>query len=213
MKTNGYRILISAAILVGMSCSGALADLWFSEDFESDLSAWTGKSGAAHNGVIVADPLNSDNRVLTFTAVNSHGDIFTLDSFSLIPGQKYTVSFDFLGLVTQASGGSGGFAGLSEGLPGSHMWYYGTNTTSGAAPVLVDDRQWHHYEYEFTSPVKDFDAFHLMFEDFWSGSSGGIAGDAYFDNITLRVVPLPGAALLGALGLGLAGWRLRRRPV
>jgi hypothetical protein len=209
MRSNRPRILISAAILVGTLCQGAVADLYFYEDFESDLSAWTGKSGGVHHGVITTDPLNGGNQVLTFTEPSGFGDLFTQDAFDLPPGSTYRLSFDYLGLVNQEPGGSGGFAGLSAGLPGEHLWYYGTNTTSGAASVLVDDGHWHHYAYDFTAPTAVGNSVHLMFEDFYSGL-GGAAGDAYFDNIAFQI-PLPGAILLGILGLGTAGWRLRCR--
>ena len=209
MKMVTPRILISAAFVVGMFCSGAMAEMWFYEDFESDLSAWTGKDGGAHHGIIVADPMNPGNQVLTFTELNGYGDIFTRDTFSHLPERTYQLSFDYLGLVNQVPGGSGGFAGLSESLPGEHVWYYGTNTTSGAAAVMIDDGQWHHYDYDFTVPTTWGDSFHLMFEDFRYALPGGTAGDAYFDNISLHT-PLPGAVLLGVLGLGTATWRLRR---
>jgi len=46
------------------------------------------------------------------------------------------------------------------------------------------------------------------------------AGTAYFDNIRFQdlsgspnVVPLPGAAILGFVGLSVAGWRLRRKAL
>ncbi len=39
------------------------------------------------------------------------------------------------------------------------------------------------------------------------------AGTAYFDDIKMNVVPLPGAAILGFAGLSFAGWRLRRAAV
>ena len=115
----------------------------FSEDFEGDLSAWTGQGGGggAHNGVIVADPLGG-----------------------------------------------------------------GTSAANGAADVLVDDRAWDTYSYTFTAPSSVGSSVHLMFEDF--AGSGGVAGDAYFDNINPN--PVPGAVLLGLLGLSVAGIKLRK---
>ncbi len=38
-------------------------------------------------------------------------------------------------------------------------------------------------------------------------------GDYIAVNLSINPVPIPGAALLGALGLSVAGWRLRRRTV
>jgi hypothetical protein len=211
MKLKTYHILIGATVLIGALNSGAGADLLFQDDFESDLSAWTGKSGGGHNGVIVADPLDPDNHVLTFTKRNSYGDIFTAEVFTLIPGSTYTISFDYLGLPNDLPGGSGGFAGIADGDDDyNHMWYYSTLGVSNANPILIDDGAWRHYQYTFTAPValrysdSYSDCIRLMFEDFV-----GIPGDAYFDNIAFHA-PLPGALLLGGIGLGMAGWRIRR---
>jgi hypothetical protein len=202
MSARSCQILIAAAMLLGTFCSAACANLYFAEDFESDLSAWTGKDGGAHHGTIVEDPLNPGNHALTFTERNSYGDIFTVATLAFGSGMDVTISFDYLGLVSETLD-DGGFAGLSAGLPSEHMWYYGTNTTSHAAPVLVDDGQWHHYEYELTAPSAIGSGFHLMFEDYM-----GTGGDAFFDNIRVHA-PLPGAVLLGAIGMGIAGWRLK----
>jgi len=194
----------------------AEADIWFDEAFQGDLSEWVGKSGGGHHGIIVDDPatvpLSSGNRVLTFSALNSSGDIFATETgFALIPGYEYTVSFDYVGMLGQGAPADpdlGGYAGLSEGLADRHLWYYATGDASGASPVLVDDGQWRNYSYDFTAPISDWTSVHLMFEDF--SGSGGVAGDAYFDNIRLSVVPVPGAVLLGVLGLGAVGLRLRK---
>ncbi len=210
MTMTVKRTCLSMIVLVSLSSVGAFANPVFVDDFEGDLSLWTGKSGGVHHGVIVADPLNAGNNVLSFTALNSAGDIFTVAAFDLVAGQAYTVSFDYLGLPNQIPGGSGGFAGLSQGYPGTHMWYYGTNTTSGAAPILVDDGQWHTYTYGFTAPTTIGSSIHLMFEDF-RYSSASVAGDAFFDNVQITTVPVPGAMLLGCLGLGLTGYLRRRR--
>src|SRR2546427_9051552 len=67
----------------------------FFDDFESGLGQWTGKSGGAHHGVTVADPLASGHgNVLAFTALNQAGDIF---STALLSGSgPLMLSFDYL---------------------------------------------------------------------------------------------------------------------
>jgi hypothetical protein len=202
-KRDSWLIVVGA--IATLTCSTAFADMLFQDDFESDLSAWTGKTGDVHHGVIVDDPLNAGNHVLTFTQKNAYGDIFTTQAFDLVAGQEYIVSFDYLGFDGKTPGHSGGFAGLSSDYPGTHIWYYGTTSTSQANPILIGDGQWHHYDYTFTAPLKIGDSIHLMFEDFI-----GIGGDAYFDNIAFHA-PVPGALLLGSMGLSLAGWRLKKK--
>lgn len=210
MTKNIAKIWFSLIVLVGFLGAGAVANPLFIEDFESDLSLWTGKNNGVHNGVIVADPLNAGNHVLSFSATASGGDIFTIAAFDLVAGQQYTVSFDYLGLPSQIPGGAGGFAGLSQAYPGTHLWYYGTNSTSGAAPILVDDGQWHTYTYDFIAPSSIGGSIHLMFEDY-GYSAASVAGDALFDNVQISTIPVPGALLLGSIGLGLTGHLRRRR--
>ncbi len=191
-------------------------DAIFCEDFEDDLSAWQGKAGEDHHGAIVEDPLNSRNNVLTFTELNSSGDIFTTGAaFALDPSQLYEVSFKYLGMPGQGTPGDlGGYAGLSSGFPDSHMWYYGSGSASGALDILEDNGFWQEYSYEFSVPLSGVGSdLHLMFEDF--RYSGGVAGDVYFDDICLRnvTIPAPGAILLGGIGVSLVGWLRRRRAL
>jgi hypothetical protein len=47
--------------------------------------------------------------------------------------------------------------------------------------------------------------------DDYSGAGVHFAMDNFTFNEPVAAVPVPGAALLGAIGLSLAGWRLRRR--
>lgn len=204
--------LFFIALLCAFIAMPIRADIFFNEDFEGDLTAWVGQGGGAHYGQIITDPLNAGNNVLNFTAMGSSGDIFTATAFALSAGQSYSVSFDYLGVPGKGgvAGDLGGYAGLAAGFPDSFMWYYGTGTATGATDVLVDDGAWHRYTYNFTAPVSghlgDFSNVRLMFEDY--RGSGGVAGDAYFDNISL--VPAPGAVLLGMIGLGVAGLKLRK---
>ena len=208
------KCMPALAVVLVLSAA-ASADLFY-ESFEGDLSAWVGKDGVptAHHGAIVVDPLNAANKVLTFTETNWGGDIFATEAgFAVTPGQQYTISFKYLGDPLQGGtpGDLGGYAGICAGFPSStQKWYYGTSDVSGAAPVLVDDGQWHRYSYTFTA-YAGMNPVHLMFEDFYLAGYGlaDVAGDVYFDDI--RLVPIPGALLLGLMGLGAAGVRLRKR--
>lgn len=207
------KFILALVIVLGLA--GVAPANLFNENFQGDLSAWVGQGGvpSAHHGMIVSDPHDATNKVLTFTQTNLGGDIFTTAAgFTLASGQEYTVSFKYLGDPSQGGtiGDLGGYAGLSAGFPGSHLWYYGTNNVSGAQPVLVDDGQWHSYSYAFTAPLSIGNHIHLMFEDFYAPNYNLInkAGDVYFDDISL--VPVPGAVLLGILGLSVVGVKLRK---
>lgn len=171
----------------------------FVEDFESDLSNWTGKNQGTHHGEIVDDPLMPGNKVLKFVALNASGDIFTKDTFSSTNG-NFVLSFDYLGVN---SSDSGGFIGYSYGLPGEHHWLGGTHPVPNYdLQLLPDTGKWEHIEISFTAEGN----IHLMLEEF-RGSDWRV-GNAYFDNITLSAVPVPPSVWLLVSGLaGVAGWR------
>lgn len=189
----------------------------FMDDFESGLGAWTGKGFGPHNGITVADPLASGHgMVLTFTAVNAAGDIFT--SLGTFP-DGVTISFDYLGLVNPYP--AGGFLGISEGTPGDHYWLAGQPGYGGLFADLVDDGAWHHYDILIPAGGSPFPAdppFRLMIEDFQDSSP--FAGDAFFDNITVTSATVPdtgpGIVVIVATVLGLcvagAGRRMRGVP-
>ena len=170
----------------------------FQDDFESgSLSRWTAKAGQSHHGQIVADPLQPGNHVLTFTALNTAGDILTVRSFSLVGTQRLVLSFDYLGTQMPGSvpGELGGFIGIATSLDTAqpHFWIAGTdfsgiNTPPGIGTELIDDGTWHHYEIDLTDFVQTNGpaTFHLMVED-WA-DHGGVPGDAFFDNIRLTSV-------------------------
>lgn len=195
-------------MLVGLTLyfpKSALGATLFFEDFEADLSAWYGKNGGSHNGVIVNDPLSSDY-ALTFSALDAGGDIFTQDIF---PTGNYILSFDYLG--TCGDDDCGGFIGINYAVPGSGgLWLAGTTVGSGVNPypdILPDTGQWEHMSIAFSASQN----FHLMLEDF--SGSGGTYGDVYFDNILLAdasPIPEPSTIFLLASGLiGLVAYRKR----
>lgn len=205
--------LHALALVTAAVATPGFADVVFSENFESGLGAWTGKRGGSHNGAAVADPYDNSNTALAFTAMNAAGDIFTADQIRLDTARSYVLSFDFLGMTDRGMNpnvGTNAYVGISQGLPDGHKWLYSTQGTSGANAVLVDNSAWNHYEFALDVPTgwadeNGFAGFHLMLEDFYGG--GGVAGDAYFDNFSIRSVPTPFSAAL----LGLGGVVLTRR--
>ena len=162
----------------------------FFEDFETDLSKWTGKQGESSSGIIVDDPLEGD-RALSFTEFGNGGDIFSLEAFEH-PNAKYRLSFDYLAIPVEGSieDDMGGFAGYTYDLndTGNSQWLVGTTTNSlNLRPNFQEIdalEQWKSIAVEYT----EADSFHLTFEDFVA--SQGIAGDIYFDNIHLEAVSI-----------------------
>ena len=168
----------------------------FQDNFESgDLSQWIGKDGAPLNGQIVVDPLNASNHVLTFTAVNSYGDMFSAAPLDLSRPRQYVLSFDFLGLpdIYNPSRGNGGFIGIAD-TPSSfseQFWIAGTYLPALTVPppvatALTVDGAWHHYDIDITEVIQanGLTQTLLMVEDWFNFDS--VPGDVFFDN--LRVV-------------------------
>jgi len=226
------RYFLGALVVSLVIPGNSLASLHFSDNFEAGLSQWVGKSGGGHQGIVVADPLQPGNQVLTFTGVNTGGDVFSSE-IDVIPGLTCVLRFDYLGLAKPGSvaGDFGGTVGFAEEwiavYPVGHRWLAGTSTLDGVEDdPLIDDGNWHTYTIHFdpfapgpfptfyagapTNPTSN--TIRIVLEDFeWCGP---VAGDAFFDNISLTQVPEPSALaiwpLLGALGLTVNSWRKRR---
>jgi hypothetical protein len=159
-------------------------DVLFFDDFEGGLGQWVGKSAGAHSGLTVADPRRAGNLVLTWTQMNSGGDIFSRQTF-YDPSQSYELSFQYLGDPTRGGvpGNLGGFIGFSQGFPDVHTWIAGTDPGwfTAAPQALVDDGTWQRVTITVSYPVPA----HVMLEDF---VTSGRAGDAFFDDVKVAVV-------------------------
>jgi len=178
----------ASSIALLLSIVSSHAQTLLSEDFEGDLSEWSGKHGETHHALIVDDPvMPSSNHALTFTALNSGGDIFS-KSISSFAG-PIEFSFDYLGLP---QGGSvpddfGGFLGystalvLEEGITGH--WLAGTLLGYRETLHLIDDGQWRHYKTVVDGST--LTSFLVVIEDY--SGSGGVVRDVYFDNIRVAV--------------------------
>ncbi|MGD2044580.1 MAG: hypothetical protein PVH96_00035 [Gemmatimonadota bacterium] len=167
-------------------------DVVFEHDFESGLAPWVGRP-AGHNAEIVPDPLGTGGNVVRFTDVIANGDIFS-PALSVEPNDRYTLSFDYLGLPPAAvpPGGLGGFIGISDdtNFPTQLAWIAGTQPDQ-VTDILVDDGAWHSYSISFHPSdyfVPTDGTIRLMLEDFeGSGTYAADAApaDAYFDNVRL----------------------------
>ena len=210
-----FGVVLAATLVAGsiLPASGdvppratSAATPLFSERFENDLSRWTGKSEGAHSGVIVDDPIRPGNRVLTFDAVASGGDIFS-NPIAVSKNKTYRLKFDYLGQPGDGvKGDLGGFIGSAIKTPGHHRWLAGTQKGGAETDSLKDDGRWHTYKIDFVpggktwftqdgaSAVKlrSIPELRLMLED--NFGSGGVPHDAYFDNISLTECPTCSAA-------------------
>lgn len=189
-------IIILAACLMALPvCAQGL----FFDDFEVDLSKWTGKGGGLHNGIIVDDPLNPANHCLTFTSCNNSGDVFGLE-VQVQEGDVYVLRFDYLGLELPGSepGNLGGLLGISEDTPGLHRWLAGTTPDNNVVLELLDDGVWHSYAIE-VDPYETFtpsnNTIRVMLEDWDSAGLPPplppvVPGDAFFDNVSVELGPI-----------------------
>jgi hypothetical protein len=194
----------------------------FGAGFESGLSAWFDRNPSSPDAAVFNDPLRPGNHVLGFNRIMGSGSVFSDAQVS--SGGSYTLSFDYLGVPGHGgvAGDLGGYIGVSVGGNGSSQYWVG-GTGSYTTPLsLVDDGLWHSYSYTFNSPIGQ--PIRVMVED-WDGS-GGVAGDAFFDNIVLRdtsvaapaialgeAVPEPTSLALVGLALAIAGLGAARRRV
>lgn len=186
------------AMLVGatLATSATAKTLWM-DDFESGLGKWVGKSNAASANFarLEDDPVNAGHgKVVTFPTKVIEGAIYTVMSFKHKELKKpLRLEFDYLGMPNRGgvAGDLGGYIGYAKNSspgPGAenHRWVGGTNPNysiyKGDNYIHIeDDGKWHHYVVDLSAT--DFPDFQLMLEDY--EYAGGVAGDAYFDNIVL----------------------------
>ena len=174
------------------------AEELFYDGFD-DLSAWTGKNGGPHTGVVVDDPLRPGNSVLSFFGLTTRGDVHSRE-IEVSPDRHYQLEFEYLGIPGRGVDGDlGGAIGFSDDLSfpgGQHIWLDATVATiHGPNATLIDDGTWKKYIVELdpfdpdrlASPdltaafYPTNNTIRLIIEDF--SDSGGVAGDVYFDNI------------------------------
>ena len=196
------------AVAAAVAPSAGFAQTVFSDSLQTTLASpnWVGNG----SGAIAPSPVAGGN-ALHFDSLGSGGDLFS-SLFATGPG-TYRVRFDYL---CGTAGGCGGFVGLYPGgstttnvnaNPGNDGWLWTdtpaayptafTGTGNGVAYTNVT------FAFTVTSPGQ----FGLKLEDF--SGSGGVAGDAYFRNLSVAAVPEPATWAMLIFGFGLIGTALR----
>jgi len=213
MKIKKLTLPCLSILLLGAT-GLAQATILFTEDFESGLSQWT-----TGNAQIVSDPAGGSNKVLSFSQLNSAGDIFSSSALYSSNSSTFNLTFDYFG----DNNNSGGFIGYSKSTPGTHIWLAGSDTDYSGTTlwqenilkpvtdrILIGDNSWQTYSFTFTSEF--FNPIRLMLEDFVG--SDQIAGNAYFDNIVLTdgtsSVPEPSVLALLSIGLIAVGFMRKK---
>jgi choice-of-anchor C domain-containing protein len=118
---------------------------------------------------------------------------------STIPSRQYRVAFDLAG---NPDGGPPVKTMRLSAIGGSTQTQDFTFDASGSSRT---DMGWTSKQWSF---VADASSTILRFESITDGTSYGYGYGPVLDNVS--VVPVPGALLLGVLGLGATGLRLRR---
>jgi hypothetical protein len=184
---DAMRAAVMVILLVGLlPCLSSAQEVLFSDDFQTDLSAWT----TVGYGVLVADALNPSNQVITFSHTANSGNMWS-PAIVVEASSTYVFSFRYRGAVNGVD--SGGYLWLVDPFYGNAALCptWGTQPDNSFVE-LIDDGAWH--TYDLTFHVTDFfdpigGTLKITLED-WDGAAGinpppNIAGDAFFDDICL----------------------------
>jgi hypothetical protein len=204
-KTVIVMILLLAC--AGTSRAGPV--VVFSDDFNGETpgtnrvpSNWTVTGGTVD--IIGSGP---NGTAFDWMAGTGHGYYIDLDgtsqqaglmtakqTFDLLPGFQYTLSFDLAG--------NNGPEGASE--TDTVLVKLGTNEWS--IDDIPSDQGW--TSYSWVIPVGG-SGLALSFQN----TDGGDNIGPLLDNVQFTAIPAPGAIVLGSLGIGLVGWLRRRRAL
>ena len=208
---NALSLGIASVALAPVSANAATL---FSDSFNApDLVApkWVQNN----SGQVVAAPIGTVN-ALHFTAGGSGGDLVS----QIIAGTgagAYQLKVDYF---CANANGCAGFIGLAPGgsvstdpqTNNSDNWI--VTDAAGNYPTgflfQTDTQGFVTNTFNFT--VSSNTPFALKLEDFGGGTDGGVAGNAYFRNLSLSsAVPEPATWAMMLLGFGMIGFAMRKR--
>jgi len=203
-----YARALLPIIALGLLAVPLRADL-SNGDFSTDLGGWDTPYGTVTWNTGGYAVLEED----FFYASSTLEQVFIVD-----PG-ILSLSFDHF----MTSDGSGGGSGSPD-------WFTASLLDPGTLDPILSTPGFTDYFYRDTGGLVDYDMGIVTVSgdtvtldltsvaggrsvflalDLWGGDDGYITQVA-IDNVRLNPIPAPGAMLLGAIGLGMAGWLKRR---
>lgn len=185
MHTIKRMVLLAVCLLVLGSTQPLLADIT-NGDFSDGLSGWT---------------TSDKNPAYQFGA----RAVLTVDDKQEPPDSNSTLSQDGIELESWDKWLSFDFEMEGEGGAETDKFtasFGGTYLGTWEAPAILQT-------VSFNLADWDPGPYELVFK--LKNDPDGISTSVVIDNVRLSPVPVPGAVVLGSLGVGFAGWMLRRR--
>ena len=203
------RICVVLAAGVLFLAAGQVSADITNGDFSAGLTGWT-----------TAGPVSDGGGYALFEEDPLFG-VTSLEQEITIPAQALSLSFDY-GLFSTPDGTSGYplpdrfSAYLLDAVtrnpllsrPGLTDYFFEDRRGFGAFDSTIVTVAGGTVTLDLTSIAAGTDA--LVTFDLLGGDDG-FATQATVDNVSVSLIPVPGAALLGVVGLASAGYRLRRR--
>jgi hypothetical protein len=186
MRRIKGMVLLALCLLVPASTQPLLADIT-NGGFSAGLSGWTASENVLYD--------NGRAVLMVDDEQEPSASTLSQDGIYLLPSDRW-LSFDFVMAKSEA----GGETDIFTASFGTHLRTWEASAIVGdsySETVSLDLAGWASGPYE------------LLFE--LTNDPDGISTSVAIDNVQLSAVPVPGAVALGSLGVGFAGWMLRRR--
>lgn len=179
--------------------------VWLATDYD-----WTTNTFSPD----VTPSLDLDDKLILQKAGGQGEGAYNLPGVPPVPGNNHRVWWDRDGVDPWQNGETANTGGLYNVLISLHA----TSSTTGEAYMKINgldqgfetDGNWN--TIELTPAGMTFIGDMTQMQVFYGLSGYGATHSATFSDITVSgyVVPIPAALLLGLLGMGAAGWKLRR---
>jgi len=209
------KLLLATCLQFTISITGsgkARANLVINGDFETgNLSGWNNSGTVVvgseldfHTGGGGEGSFPVGSYAVNFGGYNLPNDGIISQSLETIIGQEYSLTFDY-----------GRFQYGDGGPQSLHVEVISLTDNNHLIDTIITDSSgernlsllFEEYSYQFISSSSS------VLLSFGDVSSGTHDTDGVLDNVSITVIPTPGALILGSIGIGFVTWLRRRRTL